>query len=268
MFINNFFRLLKLNRLDSKLGKYNGYRASSIGKWIAQMDLSWNTAYKVIDELKIITSIEIRRMLKATVKQNSSIFNSSNCYICKFGEPGKSGEILLYEFRHACSEYSSRIIETWEIPNLPENSRIIFVDDLLGTGQQSVEYIGDVVNPFLNPSHNAFLLSLCGTPQGIQNIKANTNFQVICHLNLDEEKYQHYSCKSTIFNDEERKHIKQINDMLSSQRDLIFDKGLLIAFYYTVPNNTMPFIWKDNHSYTDPKRGSKNWFALLPRKYG
>jgi hypothetical protein len=261
-----FFKLVNLRRFEEKLKEYNGYRSNSILKWKKQMDLPWDTTKKILTELRIINSMQIRQMLRQVVEQNRPVFNTSNCYICKFGQPGKSGEILLYEFRHGCSEFSNRIIEAWQIPSLPDKSTIIFIDDLLGTGKQSLEYITDTLNLFLNPSHDGFLLSLCGTPQGIRRVENNTNFSIICHLILDEETYQHYSSKSKIFSDEEKRIIKGINSMLKKD-DNSFDKGLLIAFYYSVPNNTMPFIWKDKYEYVDGTGRSRKWFALLPRSY-
>ena len=231
------------------------------------MGLSWNTACKILTELRIFTSPEIRQMLIQTVKQNEELFNSTNCYICRFGRPGKSGEIILYEFSHGCFDYRNRIIEMSQIPYLPENSTIVFVDDLLGTGRQSIDYISTNVTPFLNWSHNPFLLSLCATPQGIQNVRDNTDFRVIPHLILDDPEFQHYSDKSKIFDDKERTAIREINNMLHGSKGDIFDRGLLIAFYYSVPNNTMPLIWKDNYEYSDRKGNRRKWFALLPRHY-
>lgn len=261
------FRLRKLKQFENKLKSYNAYRPNSIMKWKSQMALSWNTVGKVLTELKIFTGPQIRQMLRQTVEQNNTLFNSANCYICKFGKPGKSGEIMLYEFSHGCAGYGSRIIEMWEIPSLPDNSTIVFIDDLLGTGRQSERYINTNVVPFLKWSHNAFLLSLCATPQGIQNVTAKTNFRVIPHLVLNDPEFQHYSDKSRIFNNRERTTIKETNDMLHDSRGNIFDRGLLIAFYYSVPNNTMPLIWKDNYEYSDRKGNRRKWFALLPRHY-
>lgn len=230
------------------------------------MAISWNTATKVLAELKIINAKEIRQMLQQVTVQNKDLFDSKDCYVCKFGGPGKSGDILLYEFRHGCPQYRKFIIEPWEIPSLPEKSRVVFIDDLVGTGAQSVEYIYNTLNLFLNPSHEAYLLSLCGTPQGIAYVRENTNFTLMCSHVLDEEHCQHYA-KSKVFNDKERQMINRINDMLKVKGEKSFDKGLLLAFYYSVPNNTMPFIWKDDFQYLDQSGKREKWYALLPRRY-
>ena len=261
------FRLQRLKQFENKLRRYNAYRPDSIIKWKGQMNLSWNTTRKVLTELRVFTSREIRQMLKQTVEQNKQIFDGANCYICRFGRPGKSGEIILYEFCHGCPDYGDRVVEMWKLPALPENSTIVFIDDLLGTGRQSTDYISTNVAPFLNRSHNPLLMSLCATPQGIQKVSGNTNFRVIPHLILDDPDFQHYSDESRIFDHKERTAIKEINNMLHGGGMDVFDRGLLIAFYYSVPNNTMPLIWKDNYEYSDRKGNRRTWFALLPRHY-
>lgn len=261
------FKLFGLNRFEEKLKRYNGYRDRSTWIWKKQMAISLGITKKVLNEIKILTATDIRKMLRDAVEQNRILFNSKDCYICKFGKPGKSGDIILYEFFHGCSEYRNRVIEPWKIPSLPEKAKIVFLDDLVGSGQQSVGYISQTMNLFLNPSHEAFLLSLCATPQGLEYVKRNTNFDTICSLILNETEYQHYNSKSCIFNAREREIMMDINDGLKGSGRTLFDKGLLIAFYYAVPNNTMPFIWKDNYNYIDKKGNTKSWFALLPREY-
>jgi hypothetical protein len=62
----------------------------------------------------------------------------------------------------------------------------------------------------------------------------------------------------------EKEKLKELNALLGRNE---FDIGLLIAFYYGTPNNTMPFIWKNGFKYTDKKGCNDTWFALLPRKY-
>jgi len=261
------YKLFRLNKFEEKLCIYNGYRKYSICKWKRQTDLSWRLIKKMLGELNIITSRQIRGMLRDAVAENQTIFDDPNCYICKFGKPGKSGEIILYEFAHGCSKFKSKIIEQWKLPRLPENSTIIFLDDLVGSGTQSSEYITDTLNLFLNPSHKPYLLTLCGTPQGLSHVQDTTNFKTMCELILSERDFQHYSTNSTAFNGDEKEFLIKTNGLLSSPGDEEYDKGLLIAFYFTVPNNTMPIIWKDQYPYVDKNGQAKHWFALLPRRY-
>lgn len=260
------FRLLGLNKYEEKLRVYNGYRKNSITNWRRQCRLPRKTVEKILKEFILLNGKDIRTLLLELVSDNSTIFNS-HCSICSFGDPGKSGSLILYEFRHSCTHLSSNIIDIWKIPRLPSHSNIIFIDDMVGTGNQSVKYITTKLNSFLNPSHNAYLLSLFACPQGIDNIESNTNVQLKCAIKLNEDRYQHYSTKCMVFSESEKQEIIKINNSLKRTDELDYDLGLLIGFYNTIPNNTMPFIWKDGYHYNDYEGRTRKWFALLPRRY-
>ena len=255
--------------METKLLRYNGYREKSLPKWKDQMALPDNTIKKLLEQLLVFSSREVRNILRAIIKKNSKIFERENCYICKFGGAGKSGEILIYEFRHTFPKYSKKLIETWDIPNLPEESTIVFVDDLVGSGNQSISHVHEKLNALLSPSFDAYLLCICATPQGKKHVESNSNVSIIEGMLLGEAYFQFLSKACKIFDEDEKKHIFEINKRLNYP-DLAGgygNLGLLIAFYFTIPNNTLPFIWKDGYVHTDETGKKNKWFALLPRDY-
>lgn len=253
--------------VERKLGKYQGYVQNSVGKWKLQLDISNESIRKILNYLEIFSSREIRNILRKVVNRNKKLIESDNCYICKFGAAGKSGDILIYEFYHALQQYKKKIIETWKIPELPENSKIVFIDDLVGTGTQSVRYI-DKLSQLLNPSHTGYLLCLCATPQGIKKIKENTTISVIAGVILKENTHQHLNDKCNNFDNTEKNFLRDLNARLQDpDRGYYANLGLLLAFYFTVPNNTLPFIWKDKTDYIDLSGIRRKWRALLPREY-
>lgn len=153
-------------KIENKLSKYSGYIPNSVTRWKSQLNIADESKNKILKYLEIYSSRQIRKILRTIASKNSNIIGNINSYICKFGPVGKSGEILLYEFFHTFKEYRHKIIEIWKIPRLPENSIIIFIDDLVGTGTQSVSQLHKL-SQILNPSHKAYLLCLCATPQEI-----------------------------------------------------------------------------------------------------
>lgn len=82
-----------------------------------------------------------------------------------------------------------------------------------------------------------------------------------------EEVHQHYSEHSQIFTSKEKEKIKSVNSMLKKAGTFDFNLGLMIAFYFTIPNNSMPMFWKDGYSYTDRNGTTKEWKAILPRRF-
>lgn len=253
--------------IEKRLSKYHGYRPDSILKWKNQTNISWKTVIKLLRNIKIFDAREIRNIIKEVINQNNFLFNQENCYITSFGDTGKSGNIVLYEFTHAINKKNYKFIEPWEIPRLPEESLIVFVDDLIGTGKQSLKHINEKLNLTLNPSHKPYLLCLCATPEGIKKVTENTNFKILCGTTLETKSSQFYSNECKIFNENEKNNLIQMNKLLKNDRYFDFDKGLLISFYYSVPNSTMPIIWKDKYKYENTAGEECQWFALLPRQY-
>ncbi len=252
---------------EQKLVRYNGYRHNTIIKWKNQTDLSWATTFKLLKQIEVFDAIKIRQVISTLVENNRELFEKEHCYITSFGSEGKSGGIICYEFKHTRLIRENRFKDSWDITKIPSNSTIIFVEDLIGTGTQSVEHINDKLNLLLNPSHDPILLTLCATPEGIQKVSENTNFKVINAILLDEENYQFSSEKSKYFTLSEKNKLQVLNNMLKPKQKESYDRGLLIAFYYSVPNNSMPILWKDNYGYEDRHGKQKKWIGLLPRAY-
>lgn len=172
---------------------------------------------------------------------------------------------VFYDFRHTADfEKKFRIVDSSKISDIPSKSRIVFVDDLIGTGRQSAEYIEKRLFKLLSPSHRPCLFSICGTPSGIKYVTEKSGFDVICACELKEEVYDHFHPSNQCFTDSEKGKMKFLNSLLGKND---YEIGLLIAFYYGTPNNTMPFIWKDGWKYTRVDGDKDNWFALLPRKF-
>ncbi len=261
-----YFLWKKGHSLETKFASYQGYKANSIITWKRQTGLPWSIIIKLLSHFEIFNAPKIRELIKQVVLDNESLFSKENCYITGFGNTGKSGDIILYDFSHTNSLRQSKIIKTWEINSLPANSTIIFVEDIIGTGTQSVDYITNKLNQVLSPSHEAVLFSLCASPQGVKNISDNTNFKVIYGQLLETKTHQFYSDDCNYFTLSEKSKIKEVNDKLKNANKFDFDLGLLLAFYFTIPNNAMPIFWKDNYSYVD-KSKTKKWMALLPRQF-
>jgi hypothetical protein len=223
---------------------------------------------KILDNLLILNSREIRDLMRSTIQEHNRLLNNKDSYICKFGPSGKSGDVVLYEFRHTFKCYANKIKDLWEIPGLPPKSTIIFLDDLVGTGQQSTTYITEKLNQMLSPSHKPYLMCLCATPQGIRKIHESTGFRVLSGLVLNEKSYQFLNDHCSMLKREEKDYLRELNGRIHNPDIGYYGQiGLLLAFYFTVPNNTLPFIWKDKARYTDSKGKAKKWKALLPRDY-
>lgn len=259
------YKFYNLNRHEEKLLRNQSYKPKSIISWKRKSSLSWSLALKVLENLTVIDGQRVREVITNIVTANKQIFANPNCYIVAFGGEAKSGGTITYDFRRLGLVKADKFKSIHEINQIPSNSTIVFVDDLIGTGSQSVEFINDKLNMLLAPSHKTYLLAICGTPEGINYLKSNSNFEVMAGIQLNKEKYQFAADECNVFKSSEKKKLTDMNKLLNPKGKNDFNIGLLLAFYNSTPNNCMPIIWKDQFKYGD--KPQKKWFALLPRDY-
>ena len=264
MILDRFINKSFFSDYESQLSRCQSYRHNTLVKWKQGTGLYWWEINKVLKNLHIFDAQKIREILKKIVEDNEELFKRENLFITSFGSEGKSGGKISYEFRHSGLISQKKFIESWNLIDLPPKSTVIFVEDLIGTGSQSTEYIQNKLNLILNPSYEAYLLTICATPIGIEKVKSETAFNVINGILLDEENYQNYHENCSNFTKKEKDKLIKLNNKLKNIRNnqLDYDIGLLVTFFYSPPNNSMPILWKDGFSYEN-----KKWFALIPRQY-
>jgi hypothetical protein len=251
-------------RFETKLVRCQSYRRNSVTKWKNEAGLSWPTAIKTLNQIQIFDGQKIRELIGHAITRNQPIFSDENIFVTSFGRSAKSGEVIFYEFRQATNYPAKRIIEPWQISELPSHSRIIFVDDLIGTGTQSSGFIENKLIKLLSPSHRPCLFTICGTPTGMNLVREKTGFDVISALELKERDYDYFHPENKTFSNSEKNKLKELNSLFGESD---YHLGLLLAFYYSTPNNTMPFVWKEGWKYKNKAGVEKEWFSLLPRKY-
>lgn len=263
MFDNLFFKFFGFKDYETRLLRCQSYETGNILKWKKQTKLSWRLTKKLLKNIYIYDSKKIRNVLNRIFQDNQEIFNTKNLYITSFGSDGKSGGKISYEFRHTELINEDKFIESWRLSDLPEGSTVIFVEDLIGTGTQSTKYILEKLNLMLNPSYKPYLLTICATPEGIEKVKDETNFEIINGVLLKEEEYYNYSDKCANFTKSEKNKLLELNSMLKNPNKFDYDRGLLVSFFYSPPNNSMPILWKSNYSHSE----KTEWSALIPRIY-
>jgi hypothetical protein len=261
------FKLLGGTKIEQKLIRCQSYRPNSVPKFKAQTNLNWLETVKLLNSIEVFDAQRIRSVIHEIVQNNSEVFDAENLYITSFGSEGKSGGKIAYEFRHTNLFGNQKFVSSWELSKLPEGSTIIFVEDLIGTGTQSTEFILNKLNLVINPSHKPYLLTICATSEGIQKVSNETNFKVINGIELRSDNFQHYSTDCKTFTDKLKTKLIELNGRLKKQGSLDYDRGLLVSFFYSPPNNSMPIIWKEGYPYLDKKGKEKKWFALIPRQY-
>jgi hypothetical protein len=248
----------------NKLKQYSGFSKENLYLWMQQKELSIIDKIKIVRNIEIITSQDIRGYLRTFVEHNEDYLDQFDC-ILSFGQAGKSGDILLYEFRHSRITSDKKYIRLDELIKLGKKSKILFVDDLIGTGRQSVKYINNTLNTVIPQDVEYSLFTLFSTISGVQNITNKTNVASVRSLFTITEEESILSDQNKIFSCKEKERIKKANELLGSGTS-DFDYYFLFGFYYSMPNNSLQLLWKNNFKYEN--RGTnKVWHALLPREY-
>lgn len=257
-----------LEKYEKQLTRSQSYTDRSIVKWKKKSNISWSLAKKILNKLEIYNGQRVRTIIKKIVEENKEIFESEHCYLASFGDAGKSGPNILYDARNTeLGRNGSRFKSVHELTNMPSGSTIVFFDDLIGTGTQSVDYIQSKLNSLVQPSHKTYLLTICATPEGIKAVEDNSNFKVLAGVILSKTEYQFTNDECHEFSESEKKVLRDLNSKLNKNNTQNYNQGLLLAFYCSTPNNCMPIIWKDKYKYKDAHQIEKKWVALLPRAY-
>ena len=201
------------------------------------------------------------------------------------GNPAESGTHLLYYFRqeaelskklfvHEHQLFTGDILNPKTTLHDPNLRRIVFIDDICGSGQQSVEYSKTLLPQIKTVASRSgqtielVYLVLFGTTAGMHNARTNSAFdRVECAGEMDTS-FLTYSSNSRVFATAPIE-VPMIDSMAISQhygakiepaQPLGYGNGqLLMAFHHNIPDNTLPILWSDG--------GTPPWKALLKRAH-
>ena len=184
------------------------------------------------------------------------------------GNPAKSGMHLLYYFRQENGlseklfphqdELLTGHVRDPDTELIAGLERIVFVDDLCGSGTQAVDY-GDAVLRDLraiadrrNRAIELQYLVLFGTEIGLSKTRNSEIFDLVCAVTELDATYVTFGPRSRVFR-HPPDHIDGTQSRLLSEgygRKLwsrwplgFGDCQLLLAFHHNVPNNSLPILW-------------------------
>lgn len=199
------------------------------------------------------------------------------------GNPAESGTHLLYYFRQEAELPKDVFIHPHQLfdgdasnPDThladPNVRRIIFIDDICGSGSQSITYSRNVLPQIRaaaarsgQPVHISYLV-LLGSRAGIARAREESSFDAIECVSEMDETFATYSHESRVFASPPQGLLKadslrvaeHYGRILVPAAPLGFGNGqLLLAFHHNVPDNTLPIIWAEG--------GAPRWTALMKR---
>ena len=198
------------------------------------------------------------------------------------GNPAESGTHLLYYFRQVNGLHSNLFPHQHELLTghmldantalVPGLKRIVFIDDLCGSGRQSIKYSRTVLPDLkaiadrTDRSIECQYLVLFGTEAGLAKARAASAFDVVGAVTELDATYMTFGTVSRVFRqppphidqEQSRRLAVGYGTELSKAAPLGFgDCQLLLAFHHNVPNNSLPILW-----WGEAQRG---WKPAFPR---
>ena len=201
------------------------------------------------------------------------------------GNPAESGAHLLYVFRQVnglpkdyfadlLSAFASKPSRTrageieYQIRDASVN-RIVFFDDIVGSGTQARQYLSEELNRIRagDPNFELSFLSLFATTEGLERLNAPELFdgRATCLFELDSS-FKAFSGDARYFADSPawfnavdfQAMAREYGATLQPRLPVGYKDGqLLLAFAHNTPDNTLPIFW-DQGARTQ-------WHPIFPR---
>jgi ProQ/FINO family len=249
--------------------------------WCNQIERGWlpvamrllsNLVYFSVQDVRETLRQLYRTTLPANAKGERTVFVG-------LGGAHKSGPHLLFSLQQAIKDLPSsersfdiakafRTIDSFQPEEIGFDC-IVFIDDFIGTGQQSVGFLNEIFSRYPRfGDRTVYVLSLAGLQEGINQLQAE--FTDLRGKIIVARKFRNidkaFSEQNPLWDSEkdrlEAQHwCEDIGKQLICERDALGYKGseALVAFYFNTPNNTLPLFWASG------KVNSNTWIPLLKR---
>lgn len=188
------------------------------------------------------------------------------------GNPAESGTHLLYYFRQENSLPKDLFVQEHALLSGPLTDsstrvvpdglkRIVFIDDLCGSGQQAIDYSASLLQDISvvaareGRTIDFHYLVLFATETGLRRVKDETSFTRAGAVSRLDETYMTFGPESRVFRNPPLGISKTISEAIATAYGLRLwpdfplgfgNRQLLLALHHNVPDNTLPIIWQDN----------------------
>lgn len=173
------------------------------------------------------------------------------------GNTNHSFEIQnMYRDANKLSKYCFPTNINLAIEKLPMNdiSNIIFIDDMIGTGETIKKSIREIHKKYKSLFNKNIYILVLEVPENIMNIEEDINEELdinikIIYLNKHKKAFD----SGYIFDEKNKVRAKEVikkyDTQLTKNANDILGYGnseFLLGFYYDTPNNTIISLWKQN----------------------
>lgn len=263
-----------LKSVVSRLGIPQGtsayrYKLAELEKWLANFEASEvSDAATLLSNFKFVRDDEVRgavgqlsgmlrRLLGADIR-DTAFFQLGN-------SPSDSGGNFLYDLRRELKLDASRFPQAKPIHWLAGKGPVVFIDDIIGSGNQATKYsirnVGDRAG-------RTIYCALYGFEAGIRRVRSKGRFSdTMVAVTLTNADRAFHASSSLPVSAEQRERLRALalkyGKQLYPPHPLGYENSqALIAFAHNTPNNTLPIIWAGPDSESTATR---NWHPAFRR---
>ena len=258
-FLKCHLDVLSVSELFRIIGK------DTIVQWINQFEKEdQDVAFSILRRIKYYSSEDVFQFCKLNysnwiIECDASV---KETLFIPLGGAGKSGSMIGYLFRMANNIPKKNYCSLYEIEQCgyvfdDKIKDIVLLDDYSGTGDQFIK--DEILNNILTHAKEKIRVSflpIVMSRQAKNRIEEQTNVQIYCQQIREEREY------SEVEDALIRRYGKEL--FVHDGEDLRYGWGCMgetIAFFYNVPNNSLPIIWSNDYS----AETNANWIPLFPR---
>lgn len=242
---------------------YRNVTKGKVSSWLNQFEAQHQPiALKLLQNIRFYDLATIVSSCKALcqVARVQCGQNLNHVVFMGLGQAGKSGDMMLYRFRHSngmhTQLYAHKFKHSSEISSLDPSftGHLVFLDDFIGSGSQAAASLSDVIS--IAPTQaKILLLVLVAYQSAINEICKEIDCNVFPVEILDESE-KLFSNTSQVFTPAEQTILKGYCSQTGSEYPYGYkDVGSLVVFADGVPNNTPSILI----------HGSNTWHPLFPR---
>lgn len=146
----------------------------------------------------------------------------------------------------------------YALNNIPMESisNIVFIDDMMGTGNTIKESIKAIYEQYKEIFNKKVYLILLEVPEEVDSIKEEIKLEIgvditILYLNRHKKAFSKNFIFDNNYLDEAKNIVKKYDMKLTKKEEEVlgyYNSEFLLSFYYDTPNNTIISLWKENDS--------------------
>ena len=284
--------------IDAWLGNFTGETTSEQVERLHALHLLANLNYYGLRELRVLLRTVYRDLYRYPLVQGirESMGNTTDMSAVEaafkaeldatrfigMGNPAESGTHLLYYFRQENELPKDLFVSQHQLFNGPVSDQgtdfkeanlkhLVFLDDLLGSGQQSIEYSRTLLSDIERVAGNrgrevtTSYFVLFARTAGLE-IARGSKFDEVAAVHEMDDTYLTFGPESRVYRREPsgiarttaEAICRNYGTRLWPSHPLGYRDGqLLLGFHHNIPDNTLPIIW-----WNEPVDG---WEPILSR---